>query len=118
MNKHKVKHHRKSETIITGGQTIRKAFAQCVGKLCKTFTFTCVYATSESMVCTQMRVHRLDAYEEFAMGYAPPGVELKIVNDDGEIVPKGEKGELHVKIDSMFKCYYNDPEKNKSMFHR
>ena len=94
---------------------MRKAFAQCVGKLCR--TFACVYGSSEFMLCTQMRVQRADDYQEYAMGYPCQGVELKIANDNGDSVPMGEKGELYVKTNSMFKCYHNDPAKTKACFN-
>ena len=92
-----------------------KTFARCVEKLCKTFSV--IYGSSEFLIATQIQVHRADDYQEFAMGYALPSVNLKIVNDNGEIVPTGETGELYVQVDSMFKCYYNDPEKTKACFN-
>ena len=102
------------KTIITGGQPITKMFAECVGKLCK--YFRCGYGSSEFILCTQLTVQKAEDYEEYAIGYAYPGVELKIVNEKEETVPVGEKGELYVKIDSLFKGYHNDPEKTEACF--
>ena len=68
------------------------------------------------MLCTQLTVQKAEDYEEYAIGYAYPGVELKIVNEKEETVPVGEKGELFVKIDSLFKGYHNDPEKTEACF--
>ena len=99
---------------MTGGQPITKAFAQCIGKLCT--QFRCGYGSSEFLICTTLTVQRAKDYQEYAIGYATPGVEMKIVNEQEEIVPTGEKGELYVKIDSIFKCYHNDPAKTKACF--
>ena len=63
-----------------------------------------------------MRVQRADDYQEYSMGYPLPGVELKIVDGDGDPVAVGEKGELLVKVNSLFKCYVNDPEKLNACF--
>ena len=100
------------ENIVTGGQPITKTFAQCIGKLCKTFSV--IYGSSEFLIATQVRIDRAEDYQEYSMGYALPGVDLKIVGENGEPVPAGEKGELYVKINSLFKCYYNDPVKSKA----
>ena len=99
---------------MTGGQPITKAFAQCIGKLCR--KFRCGYGSSEFLACTLLTIQRADEYQEHAIGYVIPSVELKIVDDSGEAVPTGEIGELYVKNDAMFKCYYNDPEKTKACF--
>ena len=63
-----------------------------------------------------MVVDNAEDYKEYAIGYALPGMELKIVDDSGETVPVGEKGELYVKIGSIFKEYLNDPEKTRACF--
>ena len=63
-----------------------------------------------------MRVQRAEDYQEYSIGYPLPGAELNIVDGNGEPVPVGERGELLVKIDSMFKCYHHDPEKTNACF--
>jgi fatty-acyl-CoA synthase len=44
------------------------------------------------------------------VGRALPGVEIKIVNDDGEEVPHGEMGELACRSSGVMKGYYKMPE--------
>ena len=61
-------------------------------------------------------VSDVNDYVEYSVGRPREGTELKIVNDDEEIVPVNEKGELLVKSDSMFKGYCNDEELTKSRF--
>ena len=41
------------------------------------------------------------------------GVEVKLVDDDGNQVPTGEKGELWYRGHNVMKGYYNKPEANK-----
>lgn len=45
-----------------------------------------------------------------SIGVALPGVALKIVDDNGTVVPYGEPGELIVKGPNVMKGYYNLPE--------
>jgi acyl-coenzyme A synthetase/AMP-(fatty) acid ligase len=41
---------------------------------------------------------------------------IKILDDDGHMVPDGEVGELYSRTPSVFKEYWNDPEKTKAAF--
>ncbi|MFT4562783.1 MAG: fatty-acyl-CoA synthase [Gammaproteobacteria bacterium] len=45
------------------------------------------------------------------VGRIHPHVEVKIVNEDGQIVPRGEKGELCTRGYSVMRGYWNDDEK-------
>ena len=45
-----------------------------------------------------------------AIGIAGYGWETKIVDEDGNTLPRGEIGELCVKGPGVMVCYYNDPE--------
>ncbi len=45
-----------------------------------------------------------------AIGVPGYGWEVKIVNEDAEIVAQGEVGELCVKGPGVMTCYYNDPK--------
>ena len=40
-------------------------------------------------------------------------VKLRIVNEKGEDVPKGEKGELFIRSAAMFSGYWGDPEETE-----
>ena len=50
-----------------------------------------------------------------SMGKAIPGSQVTVVNDDGEIAPVGEIGNIAVPVDlpALFKGYYKDPERTE-----
>jgi acyl-coenzyme A synthetase/AMP-(fatty) acid ligase len=48
------------------------------------------------------------------IGYPFPGVELRLVDDDGCDVPDGTEGELWVKADFMFTRYLDEPERTRA----
>ncbi|MBR4201801.1 MAG: AMP-binding protein, partial [Oscillospiraceae bacterium] len=50
-----------------------------------------------------------------AIGKAGFGWEAKIADENGEIVPRGEVGELCVKGPGVMTCYYHDPEATKQV---
>jgi malonyl-CoA/methylmalonyl-CoA synthetase len=50
------------------------------------------------------------------VGPALPGVQLRVVADDGRTLPTGEVGHIQVKGPSVFKGYWNMPEKTAEEF--
>ncbi|MBU2497741.1 MAG: AMP-binding protein [Proteobacteria bacterium] len=47
-----------------------------------------------------------------------PGVEVKIVDESGNEVPAGEKGELLVKAESLFLYYWHNPEETANRMYK
>ncbi len=43
-------------------------------------------------------------------------IDLRVVNDEGEVLPSGERGELQVRGPSMFREYWNKPEATADSF--
>ena len=66
------------------------------------------YGLSESIGpgCVHLGVENIDKVG--AIGKAGFGWETKIVDEKGEIVPRGEVGELAVKGPGVMLCYFND----------
>lgn len=96
--------------LTTGGQPLNKKFAKCVGKITSVFVYG--YGGTEFLFCSNMVITNPDQFEENLSGIPTkvPGTELKIVDDNGEIVPVNTKGEIVIRGPMVFKEYYNDPE--------
>ncbi|PZN14638.1 MAG: malonyl-CoA synthase [Proteobacteria bacterium] len=50
------------------------------------------------------------------VGYALPGISVRVAKQDGTILPPGEVGVLEVKGPNVFKGYWRNPEKTKEEF--
>ncbi|PYM96895.1 MAG: long-chain-fatty-acid--CoA ligase [Candidatus Rokuibacteriota bacterium] len=50
-----------------------------------------------------------------AIGRAVPGVEIRIVDDDGRSLSDGETGELLIKSPSAMECYVNAPDETREV---
>ena len=50
------------------------------------------------------------------VGYALPGVEIRIVNEKGKPAPHGETGDVEIKGPGVFKGYWRMPEKTEESF--
>lgn len=64
--------------------------------------------TEASPVCTFNRINMLQ--KPGSVGVAIPGVEAKIVNDNGKELSTGESGELIIKGENVMKGYYRNEE--------
>lgn len=53
-----------------------------------------------------------------SMGKPTPGNKVEIINDEGEVCPVGEVGDIavHVETPALFKNYYKDPERTAMQF--
>lgn len=54
--------------------------------------------------------------DEVDLGAPISGVEIKIIDDDGNIVPRGEPGELWVKGPNVMLGYFGNPEATSAIF--
>ncbi len=54
--------------------------------------------------------------KERCVGLPGFGMEIKLLNDDGDEVPQGEPGIIYGRGISVFNGYYNNPEANKKAF--
>ncbi len=77
------------------------------------------YGLTETSPClTMTHFEDDDRVRAETVGRALPGVEIKIVNDDGETVPTGEVGELICRSSGVMKGYYKLPEATASAIDR
>jgi fatty-acyl-CoA synthase len=71
----------------------------------------CYGMTETSPVSTQTRIGDSLEQQVSTVGRAHPHVEIKIVDADGRIVPRGEKGEFCTRGYSVMQGYWGDTEK-------
>ena len=101
-------------TINTGAQPIAKHVADCIDKgVAKTLNV--IYVSSEANLNTYNQVSRSEDFTEYTCGVPFPGVEVKIIGDDGDIVSPYARGEIYIRSDGMFQGYFNDPEKTNAV---
>ncbi|MFM2422887.1 MAG: hypothetical protein RL291_1417 [Pseudomonadota bacterium] len=53
-----------------------------------------------------------------SVGFALPGVSIRIADADGKVLPDGEVGVLEVKGPNVFKGYWRNPEKTREEFRQ
>lgn len=75
------------------------------------------YGLSESTGpgCVHLGVENI--HKVGAIGVAGYGWQTKIIDDQGNPVPRGEVGELAVFGPGVMKCYYNDPKATAEVLH-
>ena len=92
-----------------------QSLASCVGKCCK--HLICFYGATEFICLAKAFVSDPEFFTEYSCGkpIQYPGLEIKIVDDDDKVVPVNSRGEIYCRSPIMFKEYFNDPEKTKSV---
>ncbi|ABC78516.1 AMP-binding protein [Syntrophus aciditrophicus] len=98
---------------ITGGAAMP---AHYVPEFNKKFQATLVEGyglTEASPVCTLSRPD--GPQKPGSIGTAIPGVEIRIVNDQGTDCSLGEVGELILRGDNVMKCYYKEEEATREV---
>lgn len=101
-------------TVITGAQPIAKHVADCIDNgVAKQLNV--IYVSSEANTNTYNQVSRSKDFTEYACGVPFPGVEVKIIGEDGDIVSPYSRGEIYIRSGGMFRGYFNDPEKSKAV---
>lgn len=69
-----------------------------------------------SEVCNTILSNRSGAVVPGSAGKVIKGYEARIVDEDGNVVPRGETGTLQIKGDSVAVTYWNQHEKSKDSF--
>jgi len=78
------------------------------------------YASTEAGIVSSI-MHKDILCKPNSVGHPLPGVEVKIIDDNGNELPKGEIGEIIVRCGkpgmfSVMKGYYKDPEQSREVF--
>lgn len=93
-------------------------FGQCAGSLLapelakqieEAFGISLVECYGSTETSSTVTHTRFNHFVPGTPGWPAPGWKIKIVNDDGQEVPRGEIGELWCKGPGVIKEYWNDP---------
>jgi acyl-CoA synthetase (AMP-forming)/AMP-acid ligase II len=69
------------------------------------------YTSTEACISTGTRLDDDDDVVANTVGRVSPGVELRMLGDDGEEAAIGEVGEVLLRSRAAMRCYFKDPEK-------
>lgn len=103
------------DVILCGGQIIDNFYTQVVGVYTKNLVV--VYGSTEAgFVTMRPPIQEGDTLEIGDIGGPVGGVELKTVDDSGDVLPRGVPGELCIRSRMVFKGYFQNEEANKVSF--
>ncbi|MCF2526102.1 AMP-binding protein [Yinghuangia soli] len=98
--------------VMAGAPCPVEVMKRVIGDLGMTDVTICYGMTETSPVSTQTRVNDSLEQRVSTVGAVHPHVEVKVVSPDtGEIVPRGESGELCTRGYSVMTGYWDEPEK-------
>ncbi|KAK0067704.1 2-succinylbenzoate--CoA ligase [Biomphalaria pfeifferi] len=95
----------KFKMLIAGAQPLRKS--QMENFLTLTEKLIVTYGSTEAGYLTAKFITKGDTIQSNDNGKVLPGVELRIVAEDGRLCRPGETGTIEVKGPDVFKGYYN-----------
>ena len=103
------------QVLTTGGQIIENKFVQLLGKFTNVLVVS--YGSTEAAaISINGPIKTGDTFTSGDVGRPIPGCEVKIVDGDGNIVPRNEDGEVLVRSRMTFQGYLKNVEATKSVF--
>ena len=95
---------------VIGGQPVPKALVNRMLSLLPNVKLNLYYATTEFMIIAEQLIHKKNIHTtQYGWMTLQPGVETKIVNEEGHILPVGSIGEVHVRGPMLFAEYLENP---------
>ncbi|XP_045163438.2 putative acyl-CoA synthetase YngI [Mercenaria mercenaria] len=103
------------KVVLTGGQPLTKGVARAIGKVAP--SISPAYGGTEFLIASSAEINDQSAFQEFFSGKIAKiaGLEVKIVDENGDTVPVNTRGEVYIRSPGMFKEYYNDPDKTAAV---
>ena len=98
--------------VLLGGVPIPRALTKATGSKCDRLIIA--YGSSEMALVAFGEIMNYREYLDYDTGSPAHGVELKVVNSDGNILERGTRGELYIRTIPRFSGYINDEEKTKT----
>ena len=96
------------KTIATGGMIVHSSLLKSIDKLCD--EFICIYASTELafIACNRYTGKDITNTTKGLLSCRPlPGIEIKVTDDDGFLLPAGQRGNIQVRSTRRFNGYLN-----------
>ncbi|WNV84553.1 non-ribosomal peptide synthetase [Umezawaea sp. Da 62-37] len=107
------------EEVLTGGDVISAAAVRRVLDACPGIVVRAMYGATElSLFATSAPVPRPEPGDGVPLGRAMAGVRLYVLDGNGEPVPNGSVGELHVGGSRLATGYHDRPDLTAERFPR
>ena len=101
------------KSVNTGGLPVTSICYTGIGKLAPLITN--LYGSTEAGAITALHVTELKANLDYNTGQPLPGVEVKVVDANGLVVKRGERGAIYLRSPTLFNGYYGNKEKTKAV---
>jgi cyclohexanecarboxylate-CoA ligase len=101
---------------VAAGSPIPSAFVRRAQQVLPQLRVLSLYGRSENAVTTTCTVDDDPERSVTSDGKALPGTSVKIVDDDGQEVPRGEQGDIAYKGPMHMLEYINNPEETRKLF--
>ena len=104
------------KVIFTAGLPIDSTCSKIIGS--KANKFAVAYGCTEMGLISTISVDSAVDYESYTVGNPVEGVEVKIVDENGYIVPIGTSGEIYIRTRDRFLGYINAKEKTELCYDK
>ena len=109
------------KTIVTGGMIVHSSILKSIDKLCDKFIY--MYASTELafIACNTYTGKDITNKTKGLLSCRTfPGIEIKVTDDDGFLLPVGQRGSIQVRSTRRFNGYFNQniPPKSKDILQR
>ena len=101
--------------IGAGGQALPVALLDEMRELCPQAVMGTGYGMTETAGSVAMAVGEDYIRNRASAGRRLPTVEMKIIGPDGEELPPGEAGEIHVRCATVMSGYWDRPEETREV---
>ncbi|MDF2086158.1 non-ribosomal peptide synthetase [Bacillus pseudomycoides] len=107
--------------VIFGGEALNvQRLRSWMNRYDKQIELVNMYGITETTIhCTHRKISEEDLnvlWQGSPIGYPLDDLQVYLLDKQGELVPYGAVGEIHIAGRGLAKCYFNNPEKTSEMF--
>ena len=97
---------------LAGAKTPKSVYEKLI-QLFDNIKFINTYGLSEASPRISIAAPEPDKFPIDSVGKAMPGINIRIIDNNGNVLPTGSEGEIEVQGSNIFKGYYNYPTLTK-----